>query len=226
MAFRLGTTARNNACNGIVDGIDVGKDPRAARTKVGFVFTDPLSQLVMPTPAEDLELSLRRRIRDRGERRARALELLAEREIAHVADSSVYDISGGERQRLASLDAFRGFAIAGMVLVNNPGDWNHLYSQLAHAKWHGWTFTDWIFPFFVFISGISMTISLGRRAALGAGGAPEPAAVLGHGEPAQGIPHFQRRGPGPDAPGRGLAARARCRNRHCPHRRPAGPRGL
>lgn len=84
-----------------VDGIDVGKDPRAARTKVGFVFTDPLSQLVMPTPAEDLELSLRRRIRDRGERRARALELLAERGIAHVADSSVYDISGGERQLVA-----------------------------------------------------------------------------------------------------------------------------
>jgi predicted acyltransferase len=64
-----------------------------------------------------------------------------------------------------SLDAFRGFAIAGMVLVNNPGDWNHLYSQLAHAKWHGWTFTDWIFPFFLFISGVSMTISLAQRGA-------------------------------------------------------------
>jgi len=70
----------------------------------------------------------------------------------------------GERQRLASLDAFRGFAIAGMVLVNNPGDWNHLYSQLAHAKWHGWTFTDWIFPFFLFAVGVSMTISLDVRA--------------------------------------------------------------
>ncbi|MFT3818961.1 MAG: heparan-alpha-glucosaminide N-acetyltransferase domain-containing protein [Rubrivivax sp.] len=70
-------------------------------------------------------------------------------------------------QRLASLDAFRGFAIAGMVLVNNPGDWNALYPQLAHAAWHGWTFTDWIFPFFLFIVGVSMTISLGRRAAAG-----------------------------------------------------------
>lgn len=70
-------------------------------------------------------------------------------------------------QRLASLDAFRGFAIAGMVLVNNPGDWSHLYSQLAHAKWHGWTFTDWIFPFFLFIVGVSMTMSTGRRLALG-----------------------------------------------------------
>ncbi|MDN3919458.1 acyltransferase family protein [Roseateles violae] len=70
-------------------------------------------------------------------------------------------------QRLLSLDAFRGFTIAAMLLVNNPGDWGHLYGPLAHAAWHGWTFTDWIFPFFVFISGISMTISLGRRAALG-----------------------------------------------------------
>ena len=70
-------------------------------------------------------------------------------------------------QRLVSLDAFRGFTIAAMLLVNNPGDWGHLYAPLAHAKWDGWTFTDWIFPFFVFISGISMTISLGRRAALG-----------------------------------------------------------
>ncbi|KQQ88494.1 acyltransferase family protein [Massilia sp. Leaf139] len=70
--------------------------------------------------------------------------------------------------RLTSLDAFRGFTIAAMVLVNNPGDWNHLYSQLAHAKWHGWTFTDTIFPFFLFIGGVAMALSLGRLAAAGA----------------------------------------------------------
>ena len=69
--------------------------------------------------------------------------------------------------RLLSLDAFRGFTVASMLLVNNPGDWSHLYAPLDHAEWNGWTFTDWIFPFFVFISGISMTMSLGRRAALG-----------------------------------------------------------
>jgi len=69
--------------------------------------------------------------------------------------------------RVLSLDAFRGFTIAAMLLVNNPGDWGHLYGPLAHASWHGWTFTDWIFPFFVFISGMAMPISLGRRAALG-----------------------------------------------------------
>jgi predicted acyltransferase len=70
-------------------------------------------------------------------------------------------------QRLVSLDAFRGFTIASMVLVNNPGDWGHLYGPLEHAAWNGWTFTDWIFPFFLFICGVSMTLSLGRRAEAG-----------------------------------------------------------
>jgi predicted acyltransferase len=71
-------------------------------------------------------------------------------------------------QRVLSLDAFRGFAIASMLLVNNPGDWRHVYAPLLHAKWHGWTFTDWVFPFFVFISGMAMAISLARRAQAGA----------------------------------------------------------
>ncbi|TAG75091.1 MAG: hypothetical protein EAZ24_10565 [Burkholderiales bacterium] len=66
--------------------------------------------------------------------------------------------------RLVSLDAFRGATIAAMVLVNNPGDWSNAYSQLLHAKWHGWTFTDWIFPFFLFIVGVSMVFSLSRKA--------------------------------------------------------------
>ncbi|WLI87885.1 heparan-alpha-glucosaminide N-acetyltransferase domain-containing protein [Massilia sp. R2A-15] len=73
-----------------------------------------------------------------------------------------------QQQRLASLDAFRGFTIAAMVLVNNPGDWSHLYAQLDHAEWNGWTFTDTIFPFFLFIGGVSMALSLGRLAAAGA----------------------------------------------------------
>jgi predicted acyltransferase len=75
---------------------------------------------------------------------------------------------GDTSGRLTSLDAFRGFTIAGMVLVNNPGDWSNLYSQLEHAKWNGWTFTDCIFPFFLFIGGLSMALSLGRLAAFGA----------------------------------------------------------
>jgi predicted acyltransferase len=72
-------------------------------------------------------------------------------------------MSASMKDRLVSLDAFRGFTIAGMVLVNNPGDWNNAYSQLLHAKWHGWTFTDWIFPFFLFIVGVSMVFSLSKK---------------------------------------------------------------
>jgi len=70
--------------------------------------------------------------------------------------------------RLASLDALRGFAIASMVLVNNPGDWGHLYAPLAHARWNGWTFTDVVFPMFLFCAGVAMTLSLARRAQAGA----------------------------------------------------------
>src|SRR5687767_14450675 len=62
-------------------------------------------------------------------------------------------------ERLVSLDAFRGLTIAAMILVNNPGDWLHVYAPLLHAPWHGWTPTDLIFPFFLFIVGVSITLS-------------------------------------------------------------------
>jgi predicted acyltransferase len=67
------------------------------------------------------------------------------------------------KERLVSLDAFRGITIAGMILVNNPGNWGHVYSPLLHAKWHGWTPTDLIFPFFLFIVGVAMTFSLSKQ---------------------------------------------------------------
>lgn len=51
--------------------------------------------------------------------------------------------------RLVSLDVFRGATIAAMMLVNNPGDWSTTYRPLLHAPWHGWTFTDLVFPFFL-----------------------------------------------------------------------------
>ncbi len=70
--------------------------------------------------------------------------------------------------RLTSLDAFRGFTIAAMVLVNNPGDWGNAFALLLHAPWHGWTFTDVIFPFFLFIVGVSMVMSSSRALATGA----------------------------------------------------------
>jgi len=66
-------------------------------------------------------------------------------------------------QRLLSLDAFRGATIAGMILVNNPGTWSTIYPQLRHAEWNGWTFTDWIFPFFLWIVGVAMTLSFAKR---------------------------------------------------------------
>lgn len=65
--------------------------------------------------------------------------------------------------RLVSLDVFRGATIAAMILVNNPGSWAHVYPPLLHAEWHGWTFTDVIFPSFLWICGVAMTLSFARR---------------------------------------------------------------
>jgi predicted acyltransferase len=70
-------------------------------------------------------------------------------------------------ERLVSLDVFRGLTIAAMILVNDPGSWDHIYPPLEHADWNGWTPTDLIFPFFLFIAGISMTLSFASRAARG-----------------------------------------------------------
>lgn len=58
--------------------------------------------------------------------------------------------------RLVSLDTFRGITIAGMILVNNPGTWSSIYGPLKHAPWHGWTPTDLVFPFFLFIVGVAI----------------------------------------------------------------------
>jgi predicted acyltransferase len=79
-------------------------------------------------------------------------------------------------KRLMSLDAFRGATIAGMILVNNPGSWSIIYPQLRHATWHGWTFTDWIFPFFLWIVGVAMTFSFARRVEEGG----DKKALFGH----------------------------------------------
>lgn len=62
--------------------------------------------------------------------------------------------------RLRSLDAFRGLTVASMILVNSPGDWGKIYAPLQHAPWHGWTPTDLVFPFFLFIVGVSITFAL------------------------------------------------------------------
>ena len=83
-----------------VDGLDTASHGGEVRRRVGFVFTDPLAQLVMPTPIEDVALSLRRTL-PRAERRARAAQLLAAYGLEQVQHSSVYDLSGGERQLVA-----------------------------------------------------------------------------------------------------------------------------
>lgn len=65
--------------------------------------------------------------------------------------------------RLLSLDVFRGFTVAAMILVNNPGTWAHVYAPLRHAEWNGCTPTDLIFPFFLFIVGVSISYALGSK---------------------------------------------------------------
>ena len=84
-----------------VDGDDTVRAARKVRRNVGFVFTDPLSQLVMPTGREDVELSLRRSVRNGTERRRLAEKALERLGLLHSADQSIYELSGGERQLMA-----------------------------------------------------------------------------------------------------------------------------
>lgn len=84
-----------------VNGSDTVREARKVRSRVGFVFTDPLSQLVMPTGREDVELSLRRTVRSGVERRAAAEEVLDRFGLLSLADQSIYELSGGERQLMA-----------------------------------------------------------------------------------------------------------------------------
>ena len=70
--------------------------------------------------------------------------------------------------RFASVDALRGLTVAAMLLVNNPGDWGHVYAPLLHAEWHGSTPTDFIFPWFLFIVGVSIALGVVPRAEAGA----------------------------------------------------------
>lgn len=75
------------------------------------------------------------------------------------------------KQRIVAVDALRGIAITAMILVNNPGSWKHVYPPLLHAKWHGWTPTDLIFPLFLFIVGVSIHLSVSNRQSMNLGAA-------------------------------------------------------
>ena len=66
-------------------------------------------------------------------------------------------------KRLVSLDFFRGLTVAAMIMVNNPGDWQHIYAPLEHAKWNGCTPTDLIFPSFLFMVGVSIAYAIGAK---------------------------------------------------------------
>ena len=77
--------------------------------------------------------------------------------------------SPASQERLLSLDVFRGLTVAGMLLVNNPGSWSAIYPPLGHAAWNGWTPTDLIFPFFLFIVGITTHLSMAARRSRGDG---------------------------------------------------------
>lgn len=76
-------------------------------------------------------------------------------------------VSPARPERLLALDVFRGATVAAMLLVNNPGAWGAIHPPLEHAVWHGWTPTDLIFPFFLFIVGVTTHLSLSARRARG-----------------------------------------------------------
>lgn len=112
----------------------------------------PSTQEDAPASGTDEESSY-----DASEERASLLK-----EEAYMGDS-LSPVEG----RLVSLDVFRGATIVGMILVNNPGTWAHVYPPLRHAEWHGWTPTDLIFPFFLFIVGVAIPLAYTKRLAHG-----------------------------------------------------------
>jgi predicted acyltransferase len=76
--------------------------------------------------------------------------------------------------RLLALDVFRGLTLAGMILINNEGDWDHAYHQLMHTAWHGFTLADLVFPSFVFIMGVAVAFTSKGRSIDGAGNPARP----------------------------------------------------
>jgi predicted acyltransferase len=114
---------------------------------------------------------------DRGLRSARDIVDPPVIDAAPAAVSAAVPLTRAER--LSSLDAFRGITIVAMILVNNPGAWDEVYAPLEHAAWNGWTPTDLIFPFFLFIIGVAITFSLDQRRGRGAGKREILASVAG-----------------------------------------------
>lgn len=113
-------------------GLDTRERGKDVRRRVGYVFTDPSAQLVMSTPLDDIQLSLRTLIANKDERRRRALALLAQRGLSELADQSIYDLSGGERQ-LVSLTTV--LAVEPEIIVaDEPTTLLDLRNRLALRK--------------------------------------------------------------------------------------------
>ena len=116
---------------------------------------------------------------------------------SRAAADPVEPAAGRPTRRLLSLDVFRGLTIAAMLLVNNPGTWSHVYPPLEHAEWNGWTPTDLVFPFFLFIVGVATALSLGGLRDAGVGRVQvfrkafvRAAIIFGLGLLLQGFPHY------------------------------------
>ena len=105
--------------------------------------------------------------RGTSQENAAELRIVPEDRSRPATDSGSAPPSAPTRERLLALDVFRGMTVAGMLLVNNPGSWDAIYPPLEHAAWNGWTPTDLIFPFFLFIVGITTHLSLSARRARG-----------------------------------------------------------
>jgi predicted acyltransferase len=95
-----------------------------------------------------------------------------------VSVTQIASPAGVLSTRVLSVDVLRGITIAFMILVNDPGDWSHVYPQLDHAKWNGWTLTDLVFPSFLFLVGMSLIFSFQSRIAKSASGTLDQATRL------------------------------------------------
>ena len=81
----------------------------------------------------------------------------------NVSQTTTQTTTNAPSTRVLSIDVLRGITIAFMILVNDPGDWAHVYAQLDHSKWNGWTLTDLVFPNFLFLVGAAIILSLNAR---------------------------------------------------------------
>lgn len=122
--MRLPTTGRVTS-----GGFDTATQGRRVRATVGFIFTDPLAQLVMPTPIEDVELSLRGRVKGRANRTRQAMKLLEDRGLGKLAHQSIHDLSGGERQLVALTSVLA--VEPGIIVADEPTTLLDLRNKLS-----------------------------------------------------------------------------------------------